>query len=145
MALQYGIKILCCICFALKNIVYLFDISKFKISLYRKLYLYNFLSAANTQYDQGEEGKTELSLVAFSCRHPTWQPTKPSQKQFLKSLRQSINTSVTQVPLVSKKTNILKLFFLKFKLTLPWNWSWNKNYCRYRFIGGIITLTRATR
>lgn len=44
----------------------------------------------NTQYDQGEGGKTELSLVAFSCRHPGWQPTERSQRQFLRSLRQSM-------------------------------------------------------
>ncbi|KAJ8737382.1 hypothetical protein PYW07_000653 [Mythimna separata] len=48
----------------------------------------------NTQYDQGEGGKTELSLVAFSCRHPGWQPTEPSQRQFLRSLRQSMHHAV---------------------------------------------------
>ncbi|CAB3225106.1 unnamed protein product [Arctia plantaginis] len=45
----------------------------------------------NTQYDQGEGGKTELSLVAFSCRHPGWLPTERSQRQFLRSLRQSMH------------------------------------------------------
>ncbi|XP_026757387.1 autophagy-related protein 9A [Galleria mellonella] len=46
---------------------------------------------ANTQYNQGEGGKTELSLVAFSCRHPGWQPAEPAQRQFLRSLRQSMH------------------------------------------------------
>ncbi|XP_047543440.1 autophagy-related protein 9A [Vanessa atalanta] len=45
----------------------------------------------NTQYNQGEVGKTELSLIAFSCRHPGWQPTELAQRQFLRSLRQSIH------------------------------------------------------
>ncbi|KAL4717803.1 hypothetical protein ACJJTC_000952 [Scirpophaga incertulas] len=45
---------------------------------------------SNTQYNQGEGGKTELSLVAFSCRHPGWQPAEPMQRQFLRSLRQSM-------------------------------------------------------
>ncbi|XP_075990508.1 autophagy-related protein 9 [Anticarsia gemmatalis] len=49
---------------------------------------------SNTQYDQGEGGKTELSLVAFSCRHPGWQPSEPSQRQFLKSLRQSMHHAI---------------------------------------------------
>ncbi|CAH0745938.1 unnamed protein product [Diatraea saccharalis] len=47
--------------------------------------------SGNTQYNQGEGGKTELSLVAFSCRHPGWQPDEPAQRQFLRSLRQSMN------------------------------------------------------
>lgn len=48
----------------------------------------------STQYDQGEGGKTELSLVAFSCRHPGWQPTEPSQRYFLKSLKQSMYQAI---------------------------------------------------
>lgn len=55
--------------------------------------------AFNTQYTQGEEGKTELSLVAFSCRHPGWQPTEPSQRHFLRSLRQSIHSIPAHNPL----------------------------------------------
>ncbi|XP_026730706.1 autophagy-related protein 9A, partial [Trichoplusia ni] len=51
-------------------------------------------SNGNTQYDQGEGGKTELSLVAFSCRHPGWQPTEPSQRHFLRSLRQSMHHAI---------------------------------------------------
>ncbi|XP_053623905.1 autophagy-related protein 9A [Plodia interpunctella] len=50
--------------------------------------------AANTQYNQGEGGKTELSLVAFSCRHPGWQPSEPAQRQFLRSLRQSMHHAI---------------------------------------------------
>ncbi|CAG9558666.1 unnamed protein product [Danaus chrysippus] len=49
---------------------------------------------ANTQYNQGEGGKTELSLVAFSCRHPGWQPTEPTQRQFLRSLRQTMTQAI---------------------------------------------------
>ncbi|XP_045458168.1 autophagy-related protein 9A [Melitaea cinxia] len=49
--------------------------------------------ACNTQYNQAEEGKTELSLVAFSCRHPAWQPAEP-QRQFLRSLRQSVHQAL---------------------------------------------------
>ncbi|XP_041987808.1 autophagy-related protein 9A [Aricia agestis] len=48
------------------------------------------IKAANSQYLQGEGGKTELSLVAFSCRHPAWQPTEPAQRHFLRSLRHSM-------------------------------------------------------
>nr|QNO58549.1 autophagy-related protein 9 [Heortia vitessoides] len=50
--------------------------------------------SGNTQYNQGEGGKTELSLVAFSYRHPGWQPAEPSQRQFLRSLRQSVNHAI---------------------------------------------------
>ncbi|XP_072931168.1 autophagy-related protein 9A [Epargyreus clarus] len=49
------------------------------------------LKGGNTQYNQGEGGKTELSLVAFSCRHPGWQPAEPAQRHFLRSLRQSVH------------------------------------------------------
>ncbi|XP_063837783.1 autophagy-related protein 9A [Ostrinia nubilalis] len=52
---------------------------------------YGDKAKCNAQYDQGEGGKTELSLVAFSCRHPGWQPAEPSQRQFLRSLRQSMS------------------------------------------------------
>ncbi|XP_049886330.1 autophagy-related protein 9A [Pectinophora gossypiella] len=48
----------------------------------------------NAQYKQGEGGKTELSLVAFSCRHPGWQPSEPAQRQFLRSLRQSMHHAI---------------------------------------------------
>ncbi|XP_039764035.1 autophagy-related protein 9A [Pararge aegeria] len=49
---------------------------------------------SNTQYNQGEGGKTELSLVAFSCRHPGWMPAEPTQRQFLRSLRQSMHHAI---------------------------------------------------
>ncbi|CAK1554810.1 unnamed protein product [Leptosia nina] len=52
---------------------------------------YDKSKGGNTQYNQGEGGKTELSLVAFSCRHPGWHPTEPAQRQFLRSLRQSMH------------------------------------------------------
>ncbi|XP_038216287.1 autophagy-related protein 9A [Zerene cesonia] len=55
---------------------------------------YDKLKAGNTQYNQGEGGKTELSLVAFSCRHPGWQPAEPAQRQFLRSLRQSMHHAI---------------------------------------------------
>ncbi|CAF4745258.1 unnamed protein product [Pieris macdunnoughi] len=52
---------------------------------------YDKVKGGNTQYNQGEGGKTELSLVAFSCRHPGWHPSEPAQRQFLRSLRQSMH------------------------------------------------------
>ncbi|XP_059059836.1 autophagy-related protein 9A [Achroia grisella] len=52
------------------------------------------VKGAKTQYHQGEGGKTELSLVAFSCRHPGWQPAEPAQRQFLRSLRQSMHHAI---------------------------------------------------
>lgn len=59
-------------------------------------------AGAETQYNQGEDGKTELSLVAFSCRHPGWQPSEPAQRQFLRSLRQSMHHALPiNNPLVS--------------------------------------------
>ncbi|XP_048488765.1 autophagy-related protein 9A [Plutella xylostella] len=42
------------------------------------------------QYSQGEGGKTELSLIAFSCRHPGWAPPAP-QRAFLQSVRRSLH------------------------------------------------------
>ncbi|XP_063546462.1 autophagy-related protein 9A [Cydia strobilella] len=56
----------------------------------------------NTQYNQGEGGKTELSLVAFSCRHPGWQPAEPAQRQFLRSLRQSMHHAVPAANALNK-------------------------------------------
>ncbi|XP_014366292.2 autophagy-related protein 9A [Papilio machaon] len=52
------------------------------------------VTTGNAQYNQGEGGKTELSLVAFSCRHPGWQPSEPAQRQFLRSLRQSMHHAI---------------------------------------------------
>ncbi|CAH2035462.1 unnamed protein product, partial [Iphiclides podalirius] len=59
-------------------------------------------TGGNTQYNQGEGGKTELSLVAFSCRHPTWQPTEPAQRQFLRSLRQSMHHALPATNTLNK-------------------------------------------
>ncbi|XP_050683995.1 autophagy-related protein 9A [Leptidea sinapis] len=55
---------------------------------------YEKLKGCSAQYNQGEGGKTELSLVAFSCRHPGWSPTEPAQRQFLRSLRQSAHNAL---------------------------------------------------
>ncbi|XP_077301915.1 autophagy-related protein 9A-like [Arctopsyche grandis] len=46
-----------------------------------------------TQYDQGEDGKIELSLIAFSCRNPAWRVQEPSQRQFLHKLRNGVTNA----------------------------------------------------
>lgn len=43
-----------------------------------------------SQCNRGEDGKTELSLVAFSCRNPGWKGTNPSQQEYLQTLHHSI-------------------------------------------------------
>lgn len=43
------------------------------------------------QCNQGEDGKTELSLVAFSCRNPAWRVPQPNQKKFLQTLRTGVS------------------------------------------------------
>lgn len=48
-----------------------------------------------SQYEQGEGGKTELSLIAFSCRNPGWKQPQAEQRKFLKSLRHSMQVAVT--------------------------------------------------
>lgn len=41
-----------------------------------------------TQYEQAEHGKTELSLVQFSIRNPTWKPTEKGA-QFICTIREN--------------------------------------------------------
>lgn len=41
-----------------------------------------------TQYEQAEHGKTELSLVHFSIRNPTWKPTEQGA-QFISTIREN--------------------------------------------------------
>lgn len=43
-----------------------------------------------TQYNQGEDGKTELSLVAFTCRNPGWRIPHVNQKNYLSNLHNSV-------------------------------------------------------
>lgn len=41
-----------------------------------------------TQYEQAEHGKTELSLVQFSIRNPTWKPSEQGT-QFISTIREN--------------------------------------------------------
>lgn len=49
-------------------------------------------SANNTQYQQTELGKTELSLVQFQARHPTWQPSEEAAA-YISNLKTSLEAS----------------------------------------------------
>ncbi|KAJ0183714.1 hypothetical protein K1T71_000137 [Dendrolimus kikuchii] len=73
------------------NVLGIGDVCSFAQASIRHPPWFRLTGSNNTQYDQGEGGKTELSLVAFSCRHPGWHPTESSQRNFLRSLKQSMH------------------------------------------------------
>lgn len=63
-----------------------------------------------TQYNQGEDGKTELSLVAFSCRNPGWRIPHANQKKYLSALHNSVMNATNNFNSVNPLTqnNIYK-------------------------------------
>ncbi|XP_075212075.1 autophagy-related protein 9 isoform X2 [Lycorma delicatula] len=46
----------------------------------------NATACGGDQYDQAEEGKTELSLIHFTYTNPDWKPPKDAQKRFVPGL-----------------------------------------------------------
>ncbi|KFM71308.1 Autophagy-related protein 9A, partial [Stegodyphus mimosarum] len=71
------------------------DVCSFSLMDVTKHGNHNWLSQGHTkadQYQQAEDGKTELSLIHFTLMNPHWKPP-PSSNMFIQDFKEQVNVA----------------------------------------------------